>query len=173
MILTVQTVEDVDHYLATIERSAAAARVWLRQHDGDGLDLLRQMKFATVGVHPIEGRPLNLIEQVNQSWTYAVALAAARHLLQCHPEAGGFHVAPGAHMAIPLDIMSVADGLVGAETFATVHPRNNGKLTRDIAKMAARPETHRYVFFSSPDYPELMRLTKFGASGVEVWSVKV
>lgn len=146
---------------------------WTAQHGGSCLDLLRDMKFAPVGFHPIDGRPLNLIEQINQTWTYAVALAAAKLLLELHPEAGGFKVAPGAHMSIPLDIMSQADGLVGAETFAAVHPRNNGKLAGDLKKMAARPEAHRYVFFSSPAFPNTERLTRFERDGVQVWSLAI
>lgn len=64
----------------------------------------------------ISGHALNVVEQINQTWTYVVALAAARHLMEMHPEAGGYVLAPGAHAAIELDIMSEAPGLVGAET---------------------------------------------------------
>ncbi len=35
--------------------------------------------------------------------------------------------------------MSLADGLVGAETCAVVHPKSNGKLKKDVAKLSARP----------------------------------
>ena len=45
------------------------------------------MKFETAGFHPIQGHALNVVEQINQTWTYLVALAAARHLLEMHPEA--------------------------------------------------------------------------------------
>jgi hypothetical protein len=38
---------------------------------------------------------LNLVEQINQTWTYLVALAAAKQLLTLHPEAGGYRLAPG------------------------------------------------------------------------------
>ncbi|MGZ8396465.1 MAG: hypothetical protein ACXW3X_07965, partial [Rhodoplanes sp.] len=115
----------------------------------------------------------NLIEQVNQTWTYAVALVAVAKLLELHPDADGFFVAPGAHMAIPLDIMSRQQGFVGAETFAAVDPRNNGKLARDRARMAQRPELYRYVFFCSPKFPGLQRIPKLETSSVQVWSVEV
>src|SRR5271156_7229809 len=111
--------------MALRRASAARAQSWIAAQSGDPLDLLRRMKFEPVGFHPIEDRPLNVVEQINQTWTYAVALSATRVLLELHPEAGGFKVAPGAHMALPLDIMSEEPGLVGAETFAAVHPRNN------------------------------------------------
>ena len=102
-----------------------------------------------------------------------MALAAARQLLKLHPEAGGYRLAPGAHAAIPLDIMSEAAGLVGAEAFAAVDPRNNSKLDKDLRKMAGRPETYRYVFFLSPLFPGAKRLTQFERDGVQAWSVDI
>lgn len=171
--LTVGSIADVDRHMDALRVSAAHVQEWIGRHRGDPLDLLRQFKFEPIGRHPIEDRALNLVEQLNQTWTYAVALAAARKLLELHPVAGGFQLAPGAHMSIPLDIMSIEPGVVGAETFAAVDPRNNGKLARDLAKMATRPETHRYVFFSSPKFPGLRRLAAFERADVQVWSVDI
>jgi hypothetical protein len=131
------------------------------------------MKFETVGFHPIEGHALSLVEQINQTWTFLVALAATRQLLVLHPTVGGYKLAPGAHASTPLDIMSEAEGLVGAETFAAVDPRNNDKLITDLAKMAVRPERFRYVFFMSPRFPGSQRLSQFEHDGVQVWSVDV
>lgn len=171
MYLKVQTVADVDRYMGQLRASAGRAKEWVAAQSGDPFDFLRRMKFEAIGFHPIEDRPLNFIEQINQTWTFVVALAAARQLLSLHPNVGGFRLAPGAHASIPLDIMSEADGLVGAETFAAVAPRNNGKLAGDLAKMASRPEAYRYVFFMSPRYPKSERLSQFGRDGVQVWSV--
>jgi hypothetical protein len=142
-------------------------------HHGDPLDLLRKMKFEEIGYHPVEDRRLNLIEQVNQTWTYAVALAATLKLLELHPDANGFYVAPGAYMARPLDIMSRRERFVGAETFAAVDPRNNRKLARDLAKMVLRGEQHRYVFFCSPKFPGCQRHPKLEVNSVQVWSIDV
>jgi hypothetical protein len=156
-----------------LRKSAADVRSWIAAHRGDPLDLLRKMKFEEVGYHPVEDRRLNVIEQINQTWTYAVALAATLKLLELHPDANGFYVAPGAHMAIPLDIMSRREHFVGAETFAAVDPRNNRKLARDLAKMAHRPEQHRYVFFCSPKFPGFQRHPSFETNSVQVWSIDV
>jgi hypothetical protein len=156
-----------------LRKSAADVRSWIAAYRGDPLDLLRKMKFEQIGRHPVEDRSLNLIEQVNQTWTYAVALAAASKLLELHPDAGGFYVAPGAHMAIPLDIMSRRERFVGAETFAAVDPRNNRKLARDIAKMVRRPEQYRYVFFCSPKFPGFQRHPMLEVDSVQVWSIEV
>ena len=84
--LEVRTIGDVEQHLAAIRASAARAQSWIAAQAGDPLDLLRRMKFEPVGFHPIEDRPLNVIEQINQTWTYAVALSAARVLLELHPE---------------------------------------------------------------------------------------
>ena len=171
--LEVRTIGDVEQHLAAIGASAARAQSWIAAQSGDPLDLLRRMKFEPVGFHPIEDRPLNVIEQINQTWTYAVALAAARQLLELHPDAGGFHLAPGAHASKPPDIMSEIDGMVGAETFAAVDPANNRKLALDLVKMAARTERHRYIMFMSPKFPGAQRLPHFERGGVQVWSVDV
>jgi hypothetical protein len=157
-----------------IRTAASSVRSWIADQDGDDpLDILRRMKFEPVGFHPIHGHVLNIVEQINQTWTYCVALAAARQLLLLHPDVGGFRLAPGAHACQALDIMSVAEGCVGAETFAAVTPRNNGKLAADLKKLAMRPERHRYVFFMSPRYPGNERLPAFEQNGVQVWSVDV
>ena len=170
---TIRSVEDADRLMAQIRASTARVHDWIAAQTGDPLDMLRRMKFDPVGFHPVEDRPLNLVEQINQTWTYAVAVAAARQLLLLHPEAGGFHLAPGAHMARELDIMSVVPGLVGVETFAAVHPRNNNKLVTDLAKLAGRPETLRYVFFLSPRFPEAAQQPQLERDGVQVWSIAV
>ncbi|RWI33312.1 MAG: hypothetical protein EOR30_32025 [Mesorhizobium sp.] len=100
-----------------------------------------------------------------------MAIAAARQLLELHSDAGGFRLAPGAHASLELDIMSEVAGYVGAETFAAVSPRNNGKLAADLAKLARRPERHRYVFFMSPLFPGNERRPQFERDGIEVWSI--
>jgi len=173
MYLKVRTVADVDRYMDQLRASARRTQEWIAEQSGDPLDLLLRLKFEPVGGHPIEDRPLNFIEQINQTWTFAAALAAARQLLAWHTDVGGFRLAPGADASIPLDIMSEAEGQVGAETFATVSPRNNGKLIADLAKMALRHELHRYVFFMSPQYPKAERLPELECDGVQVWSVAI
>jgi hypothetical protein len=86
---------------------------------------------------------------------------------------GGFRLAPGADACQALDIMSVNEECVGAETFAAATPQNNGKLAKDLLKLSARPEVHRYVFFMSPLFKGSKRLFQFEVNGVEVWSVDI
>lgn len=169
--MRVTTLQEVEEQMDLVKASAKRTQDWLLAHRGEPLELLRALKFEAVGCHPIAGHSLHVIEQINQTFTYAVALEAARFLLSRHPDAKGFDLAPGAHMSMPLDMMSVKSGLVGAETFAAVHPSNNGKLAKDLEKLAGRTETHRYAFFASPAYPGLQRRPELETSNVEVWSV--
>lgn len=169
--VVIRTVSEADQLMAVVRASAARTQEWIAAQSGDPLELLRRMKFDPVGFHPIENRPLNLIEQINQTWTFAVAVTATRLLLRLHPNVSGFRLAPGAHASLELDIMSQDPGYIGAETFAAVNPRNNRKLTADIDKLAGRIERYRYVFFMSPLFPGNQRRTQFERSGVEVWSV--
>jgi hypothetical protein len=170
-MLTVSSLSDIDHQMQLIVASAAHSQKWMTAQTGDPLEVFRRMKFEPVGCHPVENRTLNLVEQINQTWTFVAALAATRILLEKHSGAGPFHLAPGAHAALALDVMS-EDGLVGAETFAAVKPNNNGKLAADLAKLAKHPEIpHRYVFFISPLFPSIQRQPQLEIDGVEVWSV--
>ncbi|MEO5820835.1 MAG: hypothetical protein ABIT71_10035 [Vicinamibacteraceae bacterium] len=171
--MVILTARDIEGHRAGIRQAAEKTQAWLAAQAGDPLELLRRMKFEEVGCHPVGGCALNIIEQVNQTWTYAVALEATRLLLDLHPGVGGFTLAPGASASQPLDIMSVSKGFVGAETFAAVHPSNNGKLAKDLDKLAVRTETYRYVFFSSPRFPGVKRLPKLERDGIQVWSVDV
>jgi hypothetical protein len=171
MFETIRNLNDIDRCREKIEQSAASVCEFLAAANDQPLHLLSRMKFECIGRHPIDNRPLNLVEQINQTWTFVTALAATQKLLALHP-AEGFRLAPGAHAPLPLDIMSEREGMVGAETFAAVDPRNNGKLAKDLAKLERYPAIrHRYVFFMSPDYPRDERQTQFERPGIEVWSV--
>ena len=172
--ILIRSEQDVAYLVERIQQAADHFRDAVLGRLDDPLALLRGLKFEPIGRHPIEARALNAIEQVNQTWTYLVAVKAAQQLLRLHPGLGGFWLAPGAHAAQALDIMSVADGVVGAETFAAVDPKNNAKLAQDLKKLAARPERYRYIFFSSPKFPGSLRRQELErAEGVEVWSLDV
>lgn len=118
---------------------------------GDALGLLEAVKFGEIGRDPLDPtRCLNLIEQVNQTFTALVTLRAVEYLFGQHPGVCRFRVnlgtAPGS------DIESL-DGSVVAEVFAATRPSSNGKKRKDIAKVAAVAAKHRYVFFHCPgDY---------------------
>lgn len=171
-IVTLCSPSDIQEALQRIEDSALRAQKALSALPSSPLHALEALKFSPIGSHPLEDRPLNIIEQVNQTFTYLVAVKAAELLMKWHPEAEGFRIAPGAHAPNgTLDVESLEPGLVGAETFAAVRPENNRKLANDLKKLAARPELHRYVFFMSPAFPTSGRLPDKERDGVKVYSI--
>jgi hypothetical protein len=172
-VLLVHYAAEADELAGQVRASATKLQFWIASFCGDGIGLLRALEFDQVGFHPLDGQALNAIEQVNQIWTYLAALSAVGVLFGLHPDAGSFTIAPGAHAAQPLDVMSEVEGLVDAETFAAVDPRNNRKLAKDLVKLAGPAEQHRYVFFASPMFPGTTRLPQLERGGVHMWSVDV
>ena len=170
--IIVKSHSDIHKALQRIEESAERANLALAILPSTPLRALESIKFKPIGSHPLCDRPLNFIEQVNQTFTYLVAVRAARLLMQWHDDAGGFILRPGAHAPKnTLDIESIKPGLVGAETFAAVCPENNSKLSKDLEKLASRAEKSRYVFFMSPAFPTTVRLRHKERNGVKVYSI--
>jgi hypothetical protein len=112
------------------------------------IEVLAKIKFTDLGYHPIEDRRLNLIEQVNQTFTSLVSLVAAREILRRHPKSAPLRLNIGTSCGS--DIES-SDRTVAAEVFAAVTRTNNRKLVKDVAKVAESKATHMYVFFFCPD----------------------
>jgi hypothetical protein len=113
-----------------------------------GLSALAALKFGEAGCDPLDSsRSLNLVEQLNQSFTYLASIAATAWLFEHHPDNAPFILnlgtAPGS------DIVS-QDGTIAAETFAATHPGSNRKLEKDVAKVRVMDAVHKYVFFLSP-----------------------
>jgi hypothetical protein len=147
---TVTTTADLDRLEAIIVASAEAAVRDLKQllDSRTALDALAVLKFSEAGKDPLDpDRSLNIVEQLNQSFTYLASTAAARWLLEHHPDCVplvlNLGTAPGS------DIESRC-GRFAAETFAATHPKSNDKLRKDIEKVRTSSAQHRFVFFLSP-----------------------
>lgn len=139
-----------------------------------GLEVLRKMKFDAIGWHPFDdpARPLNLIEQVNQTWTCLVSLKALPFLFDWHPDVGGFQLNLATQGGT--DILSVFPDAVAAEGFAAVTLDNNRKLEKDLKKLKQEhPKAKaRYVFFAAPGVKH-GRQNAREKYGIKVWSVDV
>lgn len=170
----ISSVQELDQLVTAVraaaDRTVRAVRDILAS-EGDSLQVLRLMKFSEIGHHPIEERPLNLIEQVNQTFTYLVTLEAARWLLTRHPEADGLRISLGT--AAGFDLESRVPGFLAAEAFAATHPGSNDKLRKDLDRLATKASNfrHRYVFFSSPKFPSGRHTQLEIDNGIEVWSL--
>jgi hypothetical protein len=173
--ITIHNFDDIEKYIQEIRVAARKAHEWIAQQNSDPIEFLKSVKFEKKGFHPTTHHPLNLIEQINQTCTYMVALYATKLLLERHPDANGFTVAPGANASQALDIMSIKSGLVGAETFAATSPKSNGKLKKDLAKMENRSEKYRYVFFActQEQYNVTQQHPKLEKPDIQVWSLKL
>ena len=131
--------------------------------------LFSKMKFGGIGFDPLDSnRPLNIIEQINQSFTYLASFYALEVLFTEYPELASFQLnlgtAPGS------DIESECGGLA-AEVFAAVAPTSNQKLKKDINKVLATDAKLKFVFFVCPNF-ELGRQPQLEKEGVIVWALK-
>jgi hypothetical protein len=127
------------------------------------------MKFDQIGTHPVSGKPLNVIEQINQTFTFLVAIRATRILFETHPEVDGYRIGPCTSRGC--DILSL-DGLVAAEVFAATSPASNQKLRKDIDRVAKADAKYRYVFFAAPEV-EAGWMPNYARDGVEVCAVYI
>lgn len=154
------------------ERTVRSLRDLLA-NESDSFQVLRLLKFSERARTPSGERPLNLIEQVNQTLTSLARLQAARWVLAQHPEvlAQGLRVQLGPHTGV--DLHSVAPALLAAEVFAASHPGRHDRLRQDVARLQEKASDvqHRYVFFSCPGYALGRQLELETAPGIAVWSL--
>ncbi len=146
----IKTVTEAEAIRAKLMDSAARTAAWLSKFDGEPIELLKALRFKMVGHDPLTGEPLNVVEQLNQTFTILVTMRAIERLIDLHPDAGGFRLALGTTSG--RDIESIAQNLVAAEVFSATRPTSNQKLKKDIARLKDDPALHRYVFFAAPDY---------------------
>lgn len=115
------------------------------------LDLMYNLKFKEIGIEPLENKPINLIEQLNQMFTYLVSIEAVIYLMKIYPEMS-FTLNLGTSSGY--DIESV-DRTVIAEAFSATSPKSNGKLKKDVTRLNLNDNAlHKYSFYySDVDYP--------------------
>jgi hypothetical protein len=150
---TIHGISDISELRTTVEAAAERAADALRERLSlaPALDVLAAVRFERIGWDPLEpDRPLNMIEQVNQTFTYLATCDALQWLFEHRATKAPFVVNLGT--ASGPDIVS-EDGGLAAEVFAAVTPQNNNKLAKDIAKVTATAAPERYVFCACPDQP--------------------
>lgn len=159
------------HFLQTQVRTTnLLTREKLNTLSSDPFDALHTLKFEKYGYHPLKRYELNLIEQLNQTFTVMASLATARHLIEWFPQCGGLRLNLGT--ASGRDIESIHQNEVEAEVFAAVHPNNAGKLKKDVKRLEESQAANRYVFFYAPTYsPDRQRSLEQSGSIVRVWAL--
>jgi hypothetical protein len=146
---SIQNIADLDRLEAAVSASASLAMRSLAGLSGYApIDALAAAKFSQIGRDPLDpNRPLNLIEQINQTFTYLASITGARWLLRQHPECVPLTLNLGTQSGF--DIESNCGHFV-AETFAATDPKSNDKLRKDLAKLGTSKAPHRFLFYLSP-----------------------
>ena len=143
--MLIQTQKQIDDLRQAFFQNAEKAKKEMIAYadHSSALQLFAAIKFDKLGLDPITGRKLNLIEQINQMYSDLVVLAAAEHLLRCYPgKTFALHMGP----ASGYDIEST-DGQIAAECFAVTGIASNDKLRKDCEKLLASEAAHKYIFF--------------------------
>jgi hypothetical protein len=168
----VHTVADADAMRVRIAANAVLTADWFAAHKRNPMELLRAMRFDLIGHDPLTGAPLNVVEQINQTFTILVTLRAVEELLiKLHPEIrSGYRLALGTSSG--RDIESVEKDLVAAEVFSATRPTSNQKLKKDIARLLPDPARHRYVFFACPNFAVGRHPNLESDPGIQVYAVE-
>jgi hypothetical protein len=149
--VVIRTREEARGLVKRLDESAERAKGNLHElmARGEGaLALLATLKFEPAGCDPLDpDRPLNLVEQLNQTFTYKAAFQAVEWLLVRHPEHAPFTLNLGTSSGT--DVVS-EDGQIAAEVFAAVDPQNNRKLQNDIERVRGNRARFKYVLYISP-----------------------
>jgi hypothetical protein len=131
--------------------------------------LFSKMKFGGVGFDPLDPkRALNIIEQINQSFTYLASFYALEVLFTEYAELAPFRLNLG---TTPGSDIESECGELAAEVFAAVAPTSNQKLKKDINKVIGTDAKLQFVFFMCPNF-ELGRQPHLEKDNVVVWALK-
>ena len=165
------SVEEANQIIDLVTQSAAKAMEQLAMLPTEqALRSLWSMKIEQVGCDPLDAEAtLNLIEQLNQSFTYVASAKAVKVLLSLHPELAPFTLNLGTMAGS--DIESTKGGGLAAEVFAAVNTKNNRKLAKDIEKVGKVEARFKYAFFMCPGYETGRQHQLETRQDVEVWSV--
>lgn len=169
--IVLNNLSEVDSHIETLSETANETQINILELSEtlDGIQLLEEIKFEKTGYDPLDiQRRLNVIEQVNQTFTYLASFRAAEILFQKHPKATKFILNLGT--ASGSDIESSNCGGIAAEVFSATKPSSNDKLNKDIKKVSATDAKHKYVFFLCPGIDAGIYKSK-STKDVIVWSL--
>lgn len=164
--------DNTETHVASLRESALATKdkIAAAMAEPDPLQFLSELKFAQIGHDPLNpARRLNLIEQLNQTFTYLAAFKSVEFLFSRHAAATYFQLNLGNRKG--WDVETDEEEGVVAEVFAAVTPANNAKLSEDIKKVLAAPHRNKYVLFISPRHPPGPLEHRLANGQVKVWSL--
>ena len=139
--------------------------------------LFHALKFNKIGCDPLNSSvQWNLVEQINQTFTYLVSLKAAEFLYSEFKDIEIIEFNLGTQGGFDLIAKDeYGCDIVVAEVFAAVKAHSNDKLRQDILKVMKSNAKYRYVFFTADGVADSNPYTqyhpKFDVSGVKVVSL--
>lgn len=87
-LIIIKSVAELEKYKCLIKETSekTVSNIHNLLNDYDNESFLYQIKFNKVGYEPILGHKLNLIEQINQMFSYIVSLKAVEILLNIYTD---------------------------------------------------------------------------------------
>ncbi|MDR5586112.1 hypothetical protein [Clostridium aquiflavi] len=140
--------EELQVYEKNIRSNAELTinKLKLMINQNTGLEILFKLKFKKCGYEPLFGYELNIIEQLNQMFTYIVSLKALYILLEKYKNKE-FVVNFGTQGGY--DIISDDETII-CECFASTNPMSNCKIKKDLERLKAdKIALKKYEFFYS------------------------
>ncbi|MGK0473088.1 MAG: hypothetical protein ACJAR0_003580 [Candidatus Azotimanducaceae bacterium] len=146
--ITLSNIRETTEYVERINRAAEITIARIKDSPLDGIELLEGLKFEEFGADPLDSnRTLNVIEQINQTFTYLASFRAAEFLFRKFPETKMLHLNLGTTSGF--DIES-DDHKIVCEVFAATRPSSNNKLNKDTSRLKGISAVNKYVFFLCP-----------------------
>jgi len=150
--IQISTRQQLDELISKVDEAAKVTRNRLQDllnESVSDLQFLHKLKFLPAGRSPLNLGDLNLIEQLNQTFTYLASFKAVEYLWAEHPNEESFTVNLGT--ASGYDVHNDAKTII-AEVFAAVKPSNNNKLKKDVEKVNDSNAEYKYVFYYCPGF---------------------
>lgn len=169
--VTLHSLKDAQDYEGFLLETAHQSRLQIQElsKSPNALDFLEQLKFERIGCDPLDqSASWNLIEQINQTFTYLASFRAASLLFKWYPSMESLTLNLGVIKGT--DIESPYSGGIAAEVFAATSPSSNQKLKKDVTKVQSVSASHKYVFFMCPNI-KAGHYRERAATGVKVWSL--
>ena len=171
--MELNNINQAREYEQIIRKSASKVQHHIQElaSSSDSLYFLEKLKFERIGYDPLDStNQWNLIEQLNQTFTYLASFRAAALLFKWYPQMESLSLNLGTVGGT--DIESSYSGGIAAEVFAATNPNSNRKLNNDIAKVQEVSASHKYVFFMCPNI-DIGNYDSNNAQGVKIWSLGI
>ncbi len=163
---------ETKHWIDKLETSAEVSMLSIANlaADNDAMSFLYECKFHENGFDPLDySKPLNFVEQLNQTFTYLASFKGAEFIFSKHVDVKSLTLNLGTSKGT--DIETDDGGGVVAEVFASVKPSSNSKLQDDIQRICFKEAKHKYVFFISPKTEYGVYKSRWDVEGVMVISL--